>query len=74
MKLFTGYLTILMLPPTHAADSSRCLFFCRPTVNAQATYEKSVFAKTNRTIARSEGLGPFHLPLRHCAQSQHEGA
>ncbi|CAK0787834.1 hypothetical protein CVIRNUC_011056 [Coccomyxa viridis] len=25
-----------------------------PTVNAQATYEKSVFAKTNRTIARSE--------------------
>ncbi|EIE23550.1 zeta-cop, subunit of COP-I complex [Coccomyxa subellipsoidea C-169] len=25
-----------------------------PTVNAQATYEKSVFAKTNRTLARGE--------------------
>ena len=31
------------------------LCFCRPTVNAQATYEKSVFAKTNRTLARGEG-------------------
>ena len=59
MRLLTGYLSSLMLAPTHAADSSRCLFFCRPTVNAQATYEKSVFAKTNRTIARSEGPGPF---------------
>lgn len=28
---------------------------CRPTVSAQATYEKSVFAKTNRTLARGEG-------------------
>ena len=24
-------------------------------MNAQATYEKSVFAKTNRTLARGEG-------------------
>ena len=74
MKLLTGYLSSLVLPPTHAADSSRCLFLCRPTVNAQATYEKSVFAKTNRTIARSEGIGLATLPLRHCAQIQHEGA
>ena len=63
-----------MQTTTHTADSSRCLFFCRPTVNAQATYEKSVFAKTNRTIARSEGIGLSTLSLRHCAQIEHEGA
>ena len=30
----------------------------RPTVNAQANYEKAVFAKTSRTLARGEGWWP----------------
>jgi hypothetical protein len=34
---------------------------CRPTVNAQASYEKTVFAKTNRTLARGEGEHDYRI-------------
>lgn len=37
------------------ADGLVCM--CRATVNSQANYEKSVFAKTSRTNARQEGEG-----------------
>ena len=43
--------------------SSRCLLMCRPTVSSQANYEKSVFNKTNRTIARSEGARRLYCTI-----------
>ena len=49
---------------------------CRSTVNAQANYEKSVFAKTGRTNARGEGKSATlcrsaHVPLRCCDIHSH---